>query len=143
MTTAEQLTQIFRDNFVAYFRSHVAHVNITGRNFTADHELLGGIYESLQGQIDIIGELLRTLREFMPCDIQEVLDESHIDTGELSGSADHYLEMVMEDLDHLIEEYRELIDIAEAEEHQEIANYAQDRVLAIEKQTWMLRSTLE
>lgn len=143
MTTAEQLTQIFRDNFVAYFRSHVAHVNITGRNFTADHELLGGIYESLQGQIDIIGELLRTLREFMPCDIQEVLDESHIDTGELSGSADHYLEMVMEDLDHLIEEYRELIDIAEAEEHQEIANYAQDRVLAIEKQTWQLRSTLE
>ena len=143
MTTAEQLTQIFRDNFVAYFRSHVSHVNITGRNFTADHELLGGIYESLQGQIDIIGELLRTLREFMPCDIQEVLDESHIDTGELSGSADHYLEMVMEDLDHLIEEYRELIDIAEAEEHQEIANYAQDRVLAIEKQTWMLRSTLE
>jgi DNA-binding ferritin-like protein len=143
MNTAEQLTQIFRDNFVAYFRSHVAHVNITGRNFTADHELLGGIYESLQSEIDIIGELLRTLREYMPCDMQEVLDESHIDTGELSGTADYYLEMVMEDLDHLIEEYRELIDTAEAEGHQEIANYAQDRVLALEKQTWQLRSTLE
>lgn len=143
MNTAEQLTQIFRDNFVAYFRSHVSHVNITGRNFTADHELLGGIYESLQGQIDTIGELLRTLREYMPCDLQEVLDLSHIDTGELSGTADHYLAMVLEDLDHLIEEYRELIDIAEAEQHQEIANYAQDRVLALEKQIWMLRSTLE
>jgi len=143
MNTAEQLTQIFRDNFVAYFRSHVAHVNITGRNFTADHELLGGIYESLQGQIDIIGELLRTLREYMPCDLNEVLLESHIDTGELSGSADYYLEMVMEDLDHLIEEYRELITIGEDEGHQEIANYAQDRVLALEKQTWQLRSTLE
>lgn len=143
MNTAEQLTQIFRDNFVAYFRSHVAHVNITGRNFTADHELLGGIYESLQGQIDFIGELLRTLREYMPCDIAEVLEMSHIDTGELSGTADYYLEMVQEDLNHLIEEYRELIDIAEDEGHQEIANYAQDRVLALEKQTWMLRSTLE
>lgn len=143
MNTAEQLTQIFKDNFVAYFRSHVSHVNITGRNFTADHELLGGIYESLQGQIDFIGELLRTLREYMPCDISEVLQDSHIDTGELSGSADYYLEMVLEDLDHLIDEYRTLIDVAEEEGHQEIANYAQDRVLALEKQTWMLRSTLE
>ena len=143
MNTAEQLTQIFRDNFVAYFRSHVSHVNITGRNFTADHELLGGIYESLQGQIDFIGELLRTLQEYMPCDIAEVLEMSHIDTGELSGSADYYLEMIQEDLDHLIEEHRELIEVAESEGHQEIANYAQDRVLALEKQTWMLRSTLE
>lgn len=142
MNTAEQLTQIFRDNFVAYFRSHVAHVNITGRNFTADHELLGGIYESLQGQIDFIGELLRTLREYMPCDLQEVLDASHIDTSELSGSADFYLASVLEDLDHLIEEYRELVEIADAEGHTEIANYGQDRILSLEKQTWMLRSTL-
>ena len=143
MNTAEQLRQIFQDNFVAYFRSHVAHVNITGRNFTADHELLGGIYESLQGQIDFIGELLRTMKEYMPCDLQEVLDESHMDTGELSGDADHLLAMVAEDIDHLIEEYRELVEIADTEGHTEIANYGQDRILALEKQAWMLRSTLE
>ena len=142
MTTAEQLTQIFRDNFVAYFRSHVAHVNITGRNFRSDHKLLEGIYTRRQDQTDRIGELLRSMDEYMPCDLAEVLDLSHIDTGELSGDADHLLAMVRDDLQHLLDEYCELIKIAEAEGIEEIGNYAQDQALDLEKSLWMLRATL-
>lgn len=142
MNTAEQLTQIFRDNFVAYFRSHVAHVNITGRNFRSDHKLLQGIYERRQAEIDRIGELLRSMDEYMPCDLAEVLDLSHIDTGELSGDADHLLTMVRDDLQHLLDEYCELIKIAEAEGIEEIGNYAQDQALDLEKSLWMLRATL-
>lgn len=143
MTTAEALTQIFKDNFVAYFRSHAAHVNIVGRNFASDHKLLQKTYEDLQGQIDTLGELLRTLQEFMPCDIQEVLTESHLDTGAIMGTADELIEQGMEDLEHLAEEHRELITIATVEGQDQIANYAQDRVLALEKHIWMYRSTLE
>ena len=142
MTTAEQLTQIFRDNFVVYFRSHVAHVNITGRNFRSDHKLLQGIYERRQAEIDKIGEILRTMDEFMPSDLSEVIAESHIDTGELEGSADFLLEMVQEDLEHLLDEYKELITIASDEGLEEISNYAQDQALDIEKSIWMLKSTL-
>ena len=142
MTTAEQLAQIFRDNFVVYFRSHVAHVNITGRNFRSDHKLLQGIYERRQAEIDKIGEILRTMDEFMPSDLSEVIAESHIDTGELEGSADFLLEMVQEDLEHLLDEYKELITIASDEGLEEISNYAQDQALDIEKSLWMLKSTL-
>jgi DNA-binding ferritin-like protein len=142
MTTAEQLTQLFKDNFVAYFRSHVAHVNITGRTFQSDHELLGGIYEARQAQIDFIGELLRTLGEYMPCDISEVLSDSQFGTDELSGSADFLLEAVKEDLEFLANEYRELIVISELEDETQIANYAQEQVLSLAKQIWMLNSTL-
>jgi DNA-binding ferritin-like protein len=142
MTTAEQLTQLFKDNFVAYFRSHVAHVNITGRTFQSDHELLGGIYEARQAQIDFIGELLRTLGEYMPCDISEVLTDSQFGTDELSGSADFLLEAVKEDLEFLANEYRELIVISELEDETQIANYAQEQVLSLAKQIWMLDSTL-
>jgi DNA-binding ferritin-like protein len=142
MNTQEQLTQIFRDNFVTYFRSHMAHINITGRNFRSDHKLLEGVYTRRQDQIDRIGELLRSLDEYAPCDIQEVLDLSHIDTGELSGSADHLLTMVQEDLEHLLDEYKELISIADEEGIDEIANYAQDQALDIEKSLWMLRATM-
>ena len=143
MTTQEQLTQIFRDNFVTYFRSHVAHVNITGRNFRSDHKLLEGVYTRRQDQTDRIGELLRSLNEYMPCDISEVLEMSSIDTGELSGTSDHLLLMVMEDLEHLRDEYRDLVQIADDEALDEIANYAQDQVLDLEKSIWMLRATLE
>lgn len=142
MRTAEQLTQIFKDNFVAYYRSHVAHVNITGRNFRSDHKLLEGVYTRRQEQIDRIGELLRSLNEEMPCDIAEVLLDSNIDTGMLSGDADFLLTMIRDDLDHLANEYRELITVANDEGEEAIGNYAQDQVLDLTKSIWMLDATL-
>ena len=143
MTTIEALQQIFKDNFVAYFRSHAAHVNIVGRNFASDHKLLQKTYEDLQSQIDTLGELLRTLQEYMPCDIQEVLDDANISTDAIEGSADELIEAGMEDLEYLAKEHRELITIATEAGEDQIANYAQDRVLALEKHIWMYRSTLE
>lgn len=143
MTTTEALQQIFRDNFVAYFRSHAAHVNITGRNFASDHKLLQKTYEDLQGQIDTLGELLRTLDEFMPNDIGAIIDESNLDTDAIEGTADELIQSGMEDLEYLATEHRELIGIATEEGQDQIANYAQDRVLALEKHIWMYRSTLE
>jgi DNA-binding ferritin-like protein len=142
MTTAEQLTQIFKDNFVAYYRSHVAHANITGRNFRSDHKLLQGVYERRQAQIDVLGELLRTLKEYMPCDLSEVIADSQIGTDVLEGDADFLLECIKEDLEFLCNEYRELIVIAEEEEQSQIANYAQEQVLDLDKSIWMLDSTL-
>lgn len=143
MTTTEQLKQVFNDNFVAYFRSHVAHVNVTGRNFHSDHELLGGIYEELQGQIDTIGELLRSLDEFMPISIGEVVTGSEILDMACEGTADRLLEEVRSDLEQLKICYEELIRIADNEGYLEISNYAQDRVLSLSKHLWMLNSTLE
>lgn len=143
MDTRTQLTQVFNDNFTTYFRSHVAHVNITGRNFHSDHELLGGIYEDLQGQIDTIAELLRTLDGFMPSELLEVVKNSHIPSFAIEGSSDTLLSEVKDDLEHLKGCYAELMEVAEEEEHDEIANYAQDRILAIAKHIWMIKSTLE
>lgn len=141
--TEQQLTQVFNDNFVAYFRSHVAHVNIMGRNFQSDHTLLEGIYDSLQDQIDFIGELLRSLGAFMPDNLADVIDNSHILDTPMSGDADELLAAVREDLDHLKACYEELMVVAEEEGHAEIANYSQDRILALAKQIWMLTATLE
>ena len=40
-STEEALSQVFKDNFVAYYRSHVAHVNIVVHSFVSFHNLLG------------------------------------------------------------------------------------------------------
>ena len=142
MTTVEQLEQVFCDNFIAYFRSHVAHVNIMGRNFTSDHQLLGGIYEELQDQIDTIAELLRSLQAFMPDNLQAVIDHSEIAADAMGGRSEEMLADVRSDLDQLKMCYEELIRVATDEGHDEIANYAQDRVLSLAKHIWMLDSTL-
>ena len=143
MTTAQQLNQVFCDNFVAYFRSHTAHINITGRNFRSDHKLLQGVYERRQAQIDILGELLRTIGEFMPISIAEILMCSTIEDTDMAGTADDLLTLVCDDLEVLKDCYEELMTIADEEGHKEIANYAQDQILDIAKSIWMLTSTLD
>jgi DNA-binding ferritin-like protein len=143
MNTQEQLVTIFNNNFVAYFRSHAAHVNVTGRNFRSDHKLLQGVYERRQEQIDKIGEILRTMQEYMPCNINDVINDSTIPTDSIEGSADTLLETVMMDLEHLLDDYKQLIVIADSEGLEEISNYGQDQALDLEKSIWMLRSTLE
>ena len=143
MTTAEQLTLVFNNNFVAQYRSHAAHANVTGRTFRSDHKMLGGVYERRQAEIDKIGEILRTMQEFMPTSLQDILNDATIPTDPIEGTADELLEAVMMDLEHLLGDYKELIKIASEEDLEEISNYAQDQALDLEKSIWMLRSTLE
>lgn len=142
MNTLEQLIQTFNDNFVAYYRSHVAHVNITGRNFRSDHKLLEGVYTRRQDQIDRLAELIRTLDGFMPDEIQDVLNRSGIPTTAIFGDSDTLLTEVKNDLESLKGEYETLMATAEAEGHEEIANYAQDQILDLAKSIWMLNATL-
>jgi DNA-binding ferritin-like protein len=143
MNTADQLTQVFTDNFVAYFRSHSAHLNITGRNFRSDHKLLQGVYERRQAQIDTLGELIRTVGEFAPRNIMEILNGSEIADDEVSGSSEDLLGTVRDNLQSLRGCYEELMAVATAEGHEEIANYAQDQILDLAKSIWMLDSTLD
>ena len=143
MTTQEQLTQVFNDNFVTYFRSFVAHVNITGRNFRSDHKLLQGVYERRQAEIDVIAELLRSVGEFMPDSLGRVLDDAKIATYEMSGESDELLAEVRGDLEELKACFEELDRISGEEGHSEIQNYAQEQILDLAKSIWMLNSTLD
>jgi DNA-binding ferritin-like protein len=143
MDTVEQLTQTFCDNFVAYTRSHIAHLNVVGRNFYSDHKLLNKIYDDLQDEIDFLGELIRAQNAFVPTSLREIAETSHISVDSIEGDADELLTEVKDDLLHLKECYVELLQVSEAEDLEEIANHAQDRLLALEKFIWMLSATLD
>ena len=143
MTTQEQLTQVFNDNFVAYYRSFVAHTNITGRHFRSDHKLIGGVYERRQAEIDVIAELLRSLGEFTPDSLGRVLEDTKIASYEMAGDSEELLAEVRTDLEELKGCFEELIAVADSEGHTEISNYAQEQVLDIAKSIWMLSATLD
>jgi DNA-binding ferritin-like protein len=138
-----KLNEVFNTNFVSYYRTHVAHVNIVGRNFYSDHKLLGKIYEALQADIDTIAEFLRTLAAVMPESIGTVVSGSSIADDDVFGSADELLEGVLRDLTAMISLYRELDELAEEADEDQISNFAQDRETVLTKFCWMLRSTLE
>ena len=138
-----KLTDVFNTNFVAYYRTHVSHVNITGRNFYSDHKLLQKIYEELQADVDTIAEFLRTLAAVMPESLGVVVDGSKIADLDVYGTADELLQSVLTDLTSLISLYRELEEEAELAEEDQIGNFAQDRETVLTKFSWMLRSTLD
>ena len=143
MGLTESLEKTFATNFVSYYRAHVAHVNIQGRNFYSDHKFLQKIYEDLQDNIDTLGEKLRTIQEFMPDSLGLVLALSACSDDTVAGSSDELIQFMLDDQLLLVELYRELEEAAEDEEHDEIANYAQDRLAVHERFIWQLRSTLD
>lgn len=139
---SKKLTELYCDVFVAYYTAHSCHLNITGRNFHSDHELLGDIYEDLQAQIDIIGEKIRTLGESAPETLSDILAGAELHE-ETAYDADSMLALVLAAQEHLLEQFRELFDIATAATDQDIANYAADRMGVAAKYIWQLKSTLE
>jgi DNA-binding ferritin-like protein len=146
MIIAEALTKVFCSNYVAYHKSHAAHVNIVGRNFGSDHKLLQKVYEDLQAEIDTIGELLRTIDSYFPLTVSETIEGSDIpdDLQPDFGDGLGYIEQIYQDLEALIEVYLELEDVTQNERgYNHLANYAQDRVRALKKHNWMLKATLE
>ena len=142
----QALLKVFCSNFVAYYKSHAAHVNIVGRNFGSDHKLLQKVYEDLQAEIDTTGELLRTIDSYFPLTMAETIDGSDIadDLEPDYGDGLDYIQQVYDDLETLIEVYLELEDATQNEGgYNHLANYAQDRVRALKKHCWMLGATLD
>lgn len=137
------LEETFAANFVSYYRSHVAHVNVRARTFYQDHKLLQKIYEYFQDNIDTLAEKLRTIRADMPVDLSTVTALSPIMDMPTTGSADQLLEQVLEALEAMIDQYHELYDAAEAVNYIDISNFAQDQIGLIAKFRWMIESTLE
>lgn len=137
------LEETFASNFVAYYKSHVAHVNVTGRTFSQDHELLQKIYEYFQGNIDTLGEKLRTIRAIMPVDLRTVMELSNIAYGPTEGTSLELFMQMDELLEEMVDQYKDLYEAAEAADYIDISNFAQDQVGHIVKLRWMVEATLD
>lgn len=137
------LEETFAGNFIAYYRAHVAHVNIQGRNFYQDHKLLQKVYEYFQGNIDTIAEKLRTIKATMPNSVGVVCSLSPISDTLTSGDSLELLSDVNESIEIMIDQYHELNDAAEAVNYIDIANFAQDQIGILAKFRWMIEATLD
>jgi len=137
------LEETFSANFVTYYRTHVAHVNIQGRTFYQDHKLLQKIYEYFQDNIDTLAEKIRTTRAFMPRSLQTVIAVSPVMDQDAEGDAMDLFRMVEEDLEAMIDQYHALNDAAEAVNYIDISNYAQDQIGIIARFRWMVESTID
>jgi starvation-inducible DNA-binding protein len=144
MNTIEQLTETFCDNFVNSYRAHSCHFNIVGQNFYSYHKLLQKIYEDSESIQDDLGELIRALGAYAPETISDILSGADLeDTIAPLADAHSILELVLAGQEHMIDSYRKLEEVADEEDEEDIANFAQDRIRQHKKFAWMLRASLE
>jgi len=144
MHTIEQLTETFCDNFVNSYRAHSCHFNIKGENFYSNHKLLQKIYEDSETTQDDLGELIRALDELAPETITDILGMASLDdTIATSTDANNLLILVLDGQEHMINSYGKLMIVASDEGHDDVANFAQDRIRQHKKFAWMLKSSLE
>jgi len=144
MNTIEQLTETFCDNFVNSYRAHSCHFNIKGENFYSNHKLLQKIYEDSESIQDDLGELIRALDELAPETITDILGMADLsDTIAMGTDANSLLSLVLDGQEHMINSYGKLMLVANDEGHDDVANFAQDRIRQHKKFAWMLKSSLE
>jgi starvation-inducible DNA-binding protein len=144
MNTVDQLKETFADNYVAAYRAHSIHFNITGEGFYANHKLLQKIYEYGDENTDTLGEMLRALQEVAPETIGEILELADLSDDRADGTdCDTLLQFVLDSQEHMIDSYRKLFEAAEREADLDVSNFAQDAIRAHKKFSWMLRASLE
>jgi DNA-binding ferritin-like protein len=141
--TALKLEETFSSNFVSYYRSHAAHINIIGRNFYQDHKLLQKIYEYFQENIDTLGEKIRSVRGQAPDSLAVILQLSTIADRPVSGSSEDLLMTVLDAVELMMEQYEDLYAVATEEKIIDVSNFAQDAVGQLAKFRWMLEATLD
>jgi len=144
MNTVDQLIETFCDNFVNSYRAHSCHFNIKGENFYGWHKLLQKIYEDSESIQDDLGELIRALDELAPETITDILRMADMpDTIAMSTDAMSLLTLVLDGQEHMVNSYNKLMSVATEEGHDDVANFAQDRIRQHKKFAWMLKASLD
>lgn len=143
MNTLQQLNETFCDNFVNNYRIHSLHFNITGENFYGWHKLLQKIYEDGEDIQDDLGELIRALDALAPETIGDILTMADLpDTIALGTDPMSLLSLALDGEEHMIGSYVKLQEVATLEGHEDISNFAQDRIRVHKKFAWMLRASM-
>ena len=144
MNTVDQLTETFCDNFVNSYRAHSCHFNIKGENFYGWHKLLQKIYEDSESIQDDLGELIRALASLAPETISEITNTASMEDTTSNGTdAMSLLALVLDGQEHMINSYTKLMVVANDEGHEDVGNFAQDRIRQHKKFAWMLKATIE
>ena len=137
---SELLKKLLSDLVVFKFKTQKYHWNIEGPDFSQYHAFLATLYEDVEGSIDEIAELIRTMDVKVPGTLKEFLDMTSIDEATDDPDAMTMLRNVLTDNDKVIAVYYIAYKTAEEAGEMGISNYLQDRIQAHEKHRWMLRA---
>jgi len=139
----DYLKKVQATTFALAKKAHYYHWNVEGADFAQYHDFLGDLYEEIDGAVDTLAELVRTLNVYAPGAKRMINDLSLIEDDDTIPEALEMMRRLQYDNTVMLAALRECYREAEANSQIGISNFLQDRIQAHEKHDWMLRSIIK
>jgi starvation-inducible DNA-binding protein len=143
----EELTKAlkiaFASEFSFYLKAHYYHWNVEGADFKQYHDLFGGIYEEVYGNIDAFAENIRKSGSYTPGSFERFSMLSKIDDETEIPDALSMAQNLLADSEKMANIFKLVFDIAEKYGEHGLADFLAGRQDAHRKHSWMLRATLK
>jgi starvation-inducible DNA-binding protein len=141
---AESLKTVLASHYAFVIKAQFFHWNVEGPDFAQLHEFFGNIYEEVYGNtIDRCAEFIRVLDDYAPGSFERFAELSVLSGQIKVPRARLMLEELLQDSNNLMALLNTAIQEAAAEQQEGIANFLAERIDAMGKHRWMLRSFLK
>lgn len=142
-TLIGSLKTYLSDSFAVYVKASYFHWNIEGPDFFQYHELLGKIYEDIQGTVDPIAENIRKLGGYAPGSFGRFQELTSItEASKIIPPALAMLKELHDDIEKLIVSNERAYELAEINHEHGISDFLAGRDGMLKKWRWFLRATL-
>jgi len=138
MVSKNKLCYLIADNFVAYYKAHTFHLNVSGPNFQQYHSLFGEIYEELWKWHDTLSELLRQQGDKYTLNLKDILSESTIDDDAVGKSVTATFDALSADLLSLLACAERVYSTGDPATETVIGEYC----VAVSKLKWKINATI-
>jgi len=141
---ADDLKVLLATQYAFVVKAQFFHWNVEGSDFAQMHEFFGELYEEVySNSIDATAEYIRILDSYTPGSFER-FGEMTLIAGQLKvPRCQLMIEELLTDSQILIDHLNMCFGSAEAENQQGVANFVAERIDAMGKHRWMLRSFLK
>lgn len=139
----DDLKTLLATQYAFVVKAQFFHWNVEGSDFAQLHEFFGKIYEEVyENSIDKTAEFIRILDDYTPGSFERFSELSQI-KGQLKvPRARLMIQELLADCQTMIDLLNSTFDTAESEDQQGIMDFLAQRIDAMGKHRWMLRSFL-
>lgn len=140
---ADNLKVLLASSHSLYLKAANFHWNVEGINFPQYHAFLGDFYSDVYSTQDTIAEYIRALDVYAPGSLVRFSELTIIDDVVGQMSALDQFTMLLADSLKLLDYLNATFKLAVEENQQGIANFIAERIDAMQKHNWMIRSILK
>lgn len=139
----DEMKVVLASNFALYLKAANFHWNVEGADFPQYHAFLDSYYNDIYGTIDQLAEYIRALNAYTPASFSRFTELSIVkDQIEQLAVGPMFLQL-QEDNNAVLQLLMDTFKTTQTENQQGIANFLAERIDAMQKHAWMIRSILK